>query len=280
MRKLLLAALLSVPMIGVAQSQRLVLLEHFTQASCGPCGTFDPDINAILEAKTDQIIAIKYQTSWPGVDPMNADNPSEVLSRVRYYQITSVPNSSIDGKKPGSGASAGHPAYWNADTVDAHSSVAAQFTMHSAHRLKTARGIDSIIAYITVKKTGAVGAGAITLMVAATEKEILWERAPGNNGEKKFEMVFKKFLPNAQGIIIPSTMAIGDSLKVRVAGRPGYITTPASELQPSYRTQPPREYTRHPTARHHHCKYPTLPKQLKTLWSPLGLATRALHASG
>ena len=72
-----------------AQSQRLVVFEQFTQASCPPCATANPPLNVMLNANSTKVVSIKYQTSWPGVDPMNAQNPTEVADRVTYYGVTS-----------------------------------------------------------------------------------------------------------------------------------------------------------------------------------------------
>jgi hypothetical protein len=41
-------------LISFGQSQRLVLLEHFTQASCGPCATYNPQINTMLANNPDK----------------------------------------------------------------------------------------------------------------------------------------------------------------------------------------------------------------------------------
>lgn len=95
-KNLLWAALIGFAGSAVAQ-QRLVLLEHFTQASCAPCAVQNPALKVILDANPDKIVAIKYQTSWPGVDPMNAANPTDVAARVQYYTVTGVPNSVMDG---------------------------------------------------------------------------------------------------------------------------------------------------------------------------------------
>ncbi|HKK89246.1 MAG TPA: hypothetical protein VJ917_10370, partial [Saprospiraceae bacterium] len=51
------------------QTQRTVLLEEFTNASCPPCEAQNPDYNALIEANRDRIVSIKYQTSFPGYDP-------------------------------------------------------------------------------------------------------------------------------------------------------------------------------------------------------------------
>ena len=77
-----LLALACVTSFSFAQSQRLTLLEEFTQASCGPCASQNPALNTLLNANTTKAISIKYQTSWPGVDPMNAQTQAEVGPRV------------------------------------------------------------------------------------------------------------------------------------------------------------------------------------------------------
>ena len=76
MKKITLAL---VAMIGyaaiTAQPTRLVLFEEFTQASCGPCASQNPAFNALLAANSAKAISIKYQTSWPGVDPHECSQP-------------------------------------------------------------------------------------------------------------------------------------------------------------------------------------------------------------
>lgn len=73
------------------------LHEEFTQASCGPCASQNPAFNAVLAANTAKATSLKYQTSWPGVDPMNAQNPTDVQTRVNYYSVNGVPDAIMDG---------------------------------------------------------------------------------------------------------------------------------------------------------------------------------------
>lgn len=80
-----------------AQAQRLVIVEHFTQASCGPCASQNPALKSLLDQNKTKVVPIKYQTSWPGADPMNAHNPAQVASRVSYYGVTGVPGVRLDG---------------------------------------------------------------------------------------------------------------------------------------------------------------------------------------
>src|SRR5688572_17217653 len=82
---------------AVAQSQHMELMEKFTQASCGPCAAANPSYNALLNNNTSKVVSIKYQTNWPGVDPMNAQYPSAINARVNYYGLNSVPYAVMDG---------------------------------------------------------------------------------------------------------------------------------------------------------------------------------------
>lgn len=94
MKKIALFTLLiTLALGGFSQSQRMVLLEEFTQASCGPCVLPNQTMHTLLEANPDKITSIFYHTSWPGTDPMNAHNPTDVSAKVSYYGFNSVPHS-------------------------------------------------------------------------------------------------------------------------------------------------------------------------------------------
>ncbi|HRY98374.1 MAG TPA: Omp28-related outer membrane protein, partial [Bacteroidales bacterium] len=185
-----------------AQSQRLVLLEHFTQASCGPCATYNPGVQAILTANPDKITYIKYQTSWPGYDPMNLHNPTEVASRVGYYGVSGVPHSVLDGNYYDGSASG-----WNVGTVNARYAMSTPIEIQMQHSLSAAQ--DSVHVTMLVKATGPVS-GNLVAMIGVVEKHIQFATAPGSNGEKNFYHVMKKFLPNALGNALPASMNTGD----------------------------------------------------------------------
>lgn len=97
MKPILTISLLMICLIGMAQSPRKVLYEHFTQASCGPCASVNPNLHPILERNSDKLVRVTHQVSWPGYDPMNKDNPGEVQARVNYYGINAVPGSRMNG---------------------------------------------------------------------------------------------------------------------------------------------------------------------------------------
>ena len=207
MKKALLTSLILISGVTASIGQRLVLLEHFTQASCGPCASQNPALKALLDNNTTKVVAIKYQTSWPGTDPMNAANPTDVASRVTYYNVSGVPNSVLDGN-----FYTGSPGGVTQTNINTRSSAAPGVITRVSYSVRdnAAPVNDSMIVTATVKATSAVPAGYI-LQTVAIERQIEFATAPGSNGEKKFESVMKKMLPTASGTTLPA-IAAGDSV--------------------------------------------------------------------
>ncbi len=188
---------------GFAQSQRLVLYEEFTQASCPPCAAANPAFNAFLNANTTESTSIKYQTSWPGVDPMNAQNPSEVANRVGFYNVTGVPDAIMDGAELGSPGNATGSLLYSEYNTPSPFTITQNFVLSAAS--------DSILTHVVIRKTGTT-TGTLYARVVVIEKLIHFTSPPGGNGETNFEHVMKKMLPTANGTVVPSSMGIGDSM--------------------------------------------------------------------
>ena len=206
---LFFSLVLILPLTLDAQSQRLVLLEHFTQASCGPCAAANPGVMAILNANPTKITSIKYQTSWPGYDPMNLHNPSDVAARVNVYGVTGVPRSVLDGNYYNGSASS-----WNIGTVNTRYAVTTPVEIQVQHQLNAAQ--DSIFVTMLVKATGPFS-GNFGAYIGVIEKQISFATAPGSNGEKNFYNVMKKLLPNSAGTTLPSSMDAGDYVIIQSA---------------------------------------------------------------
>jgi hypothetical protein len=207
MKKLLLSGILLFSAAGIASAQRMMLLEHFTQASCGPCASQNPALKARLDANPGKVVAIKYQTSWPGVDPMNAANPTDAANRVTYYNVTGVPNSVVDGN-----AYNGSPGGVNQSLIDTRSSGSDAADVDVKYIIiDNADPVsDSMLVTAKVKAISALPAG-YKLRVAAIERQIEFATPPGSNGEKYFESVMKKMLPDGNGTTLPA-IAAGDSV--------------------------------------------------------------------
>lgn len=219
MKQLLPALLLLLlPALTKAQAVRRVMVESFTQASCPPCASQNPAFNALLQSNGDKVVLLKYQTNWPGYDPMNEQNPSEVAARVTYYQTTSVPNVRLDGVQNAGVASAVTQAM-----INNRLNQSTPIDMTLDHQISA--GFDSIFIQCKIKNLGATefNPGGVVLHTAVTEKQILFPTAPGTNGEVDFKSVMRKMLPNASGAALAAIPA-GDSVTVTYAAAlPSYI---------------------------------------------------------
>lgn len=200
---LLIVAVLSCS-IGYSQSQRMVFMEEFTQASCPPCEATTPAINAMIEANESKIVQIRYQTSWPGVDPMNADNPTEVQTRVDYYSVGGVPSVHVDGI-----AQAGVGVLSQA-AIDASYANSAPVLVVVEHTVASDLSSMDVTVRITNEGTEAYSVATNRLRVALVERVISWPTRPGSTSIVDFDAVLKSFFTGAAGMELPE-IAAGDS---------------------------------------------------------------------
>ena len=215
----LLVCLFSVAAFG---QNRLVLVEHFTQASCGPCASQNPALKTLLDANATKVVALKYQTSWPGVDPMNAANPTEAAARVQYYNVTGVPNSVMDGSGPGSPGT-----IVTTSTINNRYNTAAPLNISASHQWTA--GYDSIQIGVFVANAGTAtvasgAAGSLKLHVAVIEEEVNYPSAPGSNGETNFYQVMRKMVPDASGTTMADSWTAGQTqMFVFKVAAPSYL---------------------------------------------------------
>lgn len=185
--------------LALAQVFKYPLFEHFTQASCGPCATQNPGFqSSILDANPVSVHHISYHTSWPGVDPMNAHNPTDVANRVTYYNVGGVPSVTLLGNvktaQPGGFSQA-----------DINNQVAAASPLKiTVTEVDNGNNRDITVTLTNVGNLTSSGNDVLHLVVV--ERNINYVTAPGNNGEKHFPNVMRKMLPDANGtsITIPS----------------------------------------------------------------------------
>lgn len=214
----LVASSLLLASASFAQSPRTVLAEEFTQASCGPCAAQNPAYNALLRKNQDHVISLKYQTSWPGTDPMNTQNPTDVATRVNYYQVQGVPNVDVDGNYQHNVA----PSQVTQSTINAEYPVLSPYTIGVTSVLNTAE--DSIFITMNITCTQALQ-GALVARVAIVENFIQFTSAPGTNGEKEFQYnIMRKMLPDANGTTLATTWTNGQTQTLTFAEKiPTYI---------------------------------------------------------
>lgn len=202
-KTLLFATLFCAAIAGFSQSQRSVFIEEFTQASCPPCETTTPALNSIIEANASKIVQIRYQTSWPGVDPMNVDNPTEVATRVSYYGVTGVPDVIADG------TTTGNPGTLPQALIDSRYGTSAPVLVEVEHTINDLTSMDVTVT-ITNEGTEAFEDAGDKLRVALVEEVITWPSPPGSTSLVDFESVMKTFFTGTAGIDVPE-IAAGES---------------------------------------------------------------------
>ncbi len=198
-----------------AQATRLVLAEQFTQASCGPCASQNPAFNALLSSNSTKVVSIKYQTSWPGFDPMNLQNPTQVQTRVSYYGVSGVPNVQVDGVEVANDCNAfpGAPACLSQAEIDATFNAPTPISVVVSHTM--ANDLTSATVNVVVSNVGSSDftfTGNTFLRLALVEAEINFPNPPGSTNEKEFYSVMRRMVPNETGTALPTTLVAGQTV--------------------------------------------------------------------
>ncbi len=174
--------------------RHITLVEHFTQASCGPCAQQNPQLNDLLAQNQGKVIHIAYHTSWPGTDPMYDFNPEESDARVAYYGVTGVPHVVIDGTRHG------QPNLVSQTLINTNY---AKFNALFKVIFRTASTKDQTFNFeVLLIPT--------TYIVRPLHVRVVWiedktySSPPGSNGETNFPDVMRKMFPDADGFVIDS----------------------------------------------------------------------------
>jgi hypothetical protein len=82
-------------------SGRIVLLEHFSNIDCEPCGPAEIVLHEFQEdVGYSQVITMGYRTDFPrSRDPLYLQNPAVFSSRMAYYYIMKAPTVILDGNE-------------------------------------------------------------------------------------------------------------------------------------------------------------------------------------
>ena len=205
-----------------AQVQRMVMIEGFSNASCPPCAAQNPAYKTMLDNNATKVIAMKYQTNWPGVDPMNAQTQAEVGPRVTYYNFNGVPYGLIDGTIISGGSYAGALNGLDQTEIDTRYAVSSPFDLALTHNFSA--DMDSVFISATISTPATFSGTTLKLHVAMVEKEIVFAAAPGSNGETEFHNVMRKMYPDANGTALPATWSSGNTQTYNFAAPiPSYI---------------------------------------------------------
>ena len=213
---LLLVVAVLATQFSFGQATRLVLVEEFTQASCDPCAAANPAFDALLgsAANLSKAVRLKYQTSWPGTDPMNEQNPAEVQTRVDYYGVDGVPYGVVDGVSIANdcGAYVGAPGCFTQAELNTAAAITSPIEINLTHTFSANYQTVNITAVVTNVSAATFGGSSTRFHVALIEKQIDFTSAPGSNGEETFYNVMRKMLPGANGTTMAAALAPGESV--------------------------------------------------------------------
>ncbi|MBT7311240.1 Omp28-related outer membrane protein [bacterium] len=179
----------------VFAAPRVVLVESFTNVSCGPCASANPVTQQYIDdTSRQQVLNIQYHVDWPSPsDPFYTTNPTELGGRRSYYGINSVPDLICDGENGPA------PGNYNslADDVYARRLITSNYTITVNQSINGS----TLDAGVTVTAENASGANE-KLRVALVEKFVHYASPPGNNGETDFYWSVRDLLPTHTGTAV------------------------------------------------------------------------------
>ncbi len=182
--------------VWIGERLKMVLFEHFTNASESECAIYDPLIHSEFQSNSNlyDVIDIRFHSSFPGADQMNTDNPADQNSRISFYSVPSqLPYSVIDGNQY-YGATKTWIDYYNT-VIPERSLIQPIFNIN----LETAKSSSSVNINADITALTQIIGKNITFNVAVIEKEIT--SITGANGMTTFDNVVKKLLPDAAGTL-------------------------------------------------------------------------------
>lgn len=206
---------LATGLLFAQQVDKMVIVEEFTNASCAPCAAQNPAFNNLLDQNLDQVIPLKFQTAFPGFDPYNEQNPSEVASRLNLYpEITGVPTATIDGVVPdnnygGGGLSTwidaqgngynGGPYGYNQAVLDYAASVPTTLGIEVSAEISNFNEMGTVEVQITNVDSLTL-TDDTRLFIVLVERENIWPEPPGSTNEADFYYIMRKMYPGVNGI--------------------------------------------------------------------------------
>jgi hypothetical protein len=173
---------------------RRVIVERFTSSTCGPCGTYNPNLDAFLNsANPNDVVSISYHMNWPapGNDPMYHANPNDNNARRSAYNVNSIPNWKFDGVININNFSNGELQSALAQRKNILSPITVVLT-------ETRNGL-TVNAKVDIYCESPVDNPIATVHFGVVEKIVNYASPPGTNGERNFPDVMRKMLPTAFG---------------------------------------------------------------------------------
>jgi hypothetical protein len=181
---------------------RLVLLEHFTNATDQESLEANKTVYDITGSLNFGIAYISYHTSFPNADPINNQNVADPAARALYYGIANVPLSVMDGGLNGDGIFDHSTTTFNEKDLVQRAHVDPGFSIditlvQTGNQLNVGIELSSLVN---------INDYELTLHVAVLETEVTSSQA-GLQGNEVYRNVVRKLLPDAGGTLLPANWA-------------------------------------------------------------------------
>ncbi len=172
-------------------SERMVLVENFSNASCVNCATVDVAFNSIIGSNLYRLAPLNYHTNFPGYDLMYEQSKGTVDARVDFYTIQGTPHLVAEG-----GLFDDFTGRFQQTHIQSFSEKKASFNILSNEFLIND---NEVVIDIYLKQQISQQMEDLKLFVAIVETQINYENAaeqPGNNGLQEFFYTVRDIFSN------------------------------------------------------------------------------------
>lgn len=180
--------------VAVSAQNRIVLVEEFTNTGCGPCASWSPELDAVIENRLGDCVAIKYHSNYPNRNDefYNYDSDTQ-QKRHDFYEVDGVPATFVNGEK----------LYFRTSSC-LDETITQQMAQPERFSLTLSKGIEnyrmSVQANLTPLQEIESGT-SLRLFVAAIEEHI-YPSEPYPNGETSLHYTMRKMFTGGDGIQI------------------------------------------------------------------------------
>jgi hypothetical protein len=180
-------------------TDRVVLHEAFSGSNCGPCAPAAENLAAALAGAEGRYAMVKYQI---GSDPYISN---EAVRRRMFYlpgeESYAIPYVHADGTHAFHPNEMDDAEAYGADDFEGFAAVESDLSLG----VEMAVNEQTVSASVTLQSTAEIDGGNLRLMVAIVENTT--ELNVGSNGQSEFHSVFKKFVPDGNGIALSALVA-------------------------------------------------------------------------
>ncbi len=175
------------------QPQQWAFLEHFSNVACIPCPSVDRALERYLVEADPRIVHVAFHINFPSAaDPFYTPYKDVINQRIgmSYYQVGAAPLVLLNGQKTGNRQDSVNIPKYLGDSIPGKLSQNPSWHIAVDSLVKA----DKIRGVIQLQSLGSTGTQNTRLRAALVQKRLHMDVAPGINGLKDFEHLFRGFV--------------------------------------------------------------------------------------